>query len=78
MSDDTSVQVGQVWQDNDRRHGTRYLRIDAIDQDRAVCVAWYDEAGAKSRVVRIRLDRFKPTSTGYRLLPEEEAAKVMA
>lgn len=67
------VRPGQTWVDNDprtkREHGVdRYVRVTALDGDFAVCEAWYDRAGAHSRTVRIRIDRFKPTRTGYRFV----------
>lgn len=75
--------AGQIWQDCDPRieldRGcVRLLRIISVDQDgKATCEAWYDEPGAQSRTVRIRLDRFTPTSTGYKFVrndPETETA----
>jgi hypothetical protein len=67
------VRVGQVWADNDKRNrARRYIQITAIDGDKAVCEAWYDEPSSKARTVRIRLDRFKPTSTGYQLVSEPD------
>ncbi len=66
-----SVSVGSLWQDNDpRTTPARYLRVTAIEGDKAVCEAWYDRPGSQARTVRIRLDRFKPISTGYRLIEE--------
>lgn len=65
--------VGQIWADNDYRvrmvHGCdRLVRINEIDGDKAICEAWYDRVGETSRTVRIKLARFRPTSTGYRYL----------
>lgn len=67
--------VGQVWQDNDPRiaygrRGDRLVRIHDIEDGKAICQAWYTEE-SRSRTVRIRLDRFKPNSTGYRYLRTE-------
>ncbi|MGX1129938.1 hypothetical protein RKD49_002128 [Streptomyces glaucescens] len=71
--------VGQIWQDNDPRSDGRRLRIVEIDGTHAVC----EEAprpgrngqAKPGRRTRIRLDRFRPTSTGYRYVgttnPEE-------
>lgn len=81
--DTTEVRVGQVWADNDKRpKRTRYIRVTSFEEHtdpfthqairHAVCEAWYDEVGAKSRTVKIRVDRFKPTSTGYRLVSESD------
>ncbi|MGQ4513637.1 hypothetical protein [Streptomyces sp. DW26H14] len=62
--------VGQVWQDNDPRSAGRRVRIVEIDVTHATVEltrprgTGYD--GAKpGRRSRIRLDRFRPTSTGY-------------
>lgn len=66
--------VGQVWQDNDPRSYGRRLRIVEIDGTHAVCVlvtARQPVSSAKpGRRTRIRLDRFRPTSTGYRYVGE--------
>lgn len=51
--------VGQIWQDNDPRGHGRRIRIMEIDDTHAVV---HDG----KRRTRIRLDRFRPTSTGYR------------
>lgn len=68
------VRVGQLWRDNDSRNrAPRFVRVTGIEQYRAVCEAWYEEPGATSRTVRIRLDRFRPTSTGYRLIEDGAA-----
>ncbi|MGV9278094.1 hypothetical protein [Streptomyces griseosporeus] len=68
--------VGQVWQDNDPRGYGRRVRIVAIDDTHAtvelvttrqVPTLTGSRATAKpGRRTRIRLDRFRPTSTGYR------------
>lgn len=69
--------AGQIWQDNDPRilagRGcVRMVRISSIDDDgKATCQAWYEEAGSLARTVRIRLDRFKPTSTGYTFVRDD-------
>lgn len=67
--------VGQVWQDADPRAAGRRVRIVAIDGDRAVCALVVPRAGdvlaAKpGRRTRIRLDRFRPTRTGYQFVGE--------
>lgn len=53
--------VGQTWQDNDKRFIGRYLVIVAIEGTHAE-VKWQHLKSTR----RIRLDRFRPTSTGYR------------
>jgi hypothetical protein len=66
MSD---VKVGQVWTDSDKRYlefgFRRKLLIAAIKDNHAICSV----VGTK-RVVKIRLDRFKPNSTGYELIED--------
>ncbi|WP_438489525.1 hypothetical protein [Streptomyces sp. S186] len=68
-----TVQVDQIWQDNDPRMPDRYLRIVDIDTSHATVqqVAWNPEDRIAAdlpgvRLTRIRLDRFRPTRTGYR------------
>jgi hypothetical protein len=69
------VKVGQVWADNDKRSEGRHVRVVAIERlhRRAVvrrCSSTGEFTGAQ--VTRIRLERFKPTSTGYRLVSDPE------
>lgn len=75
----STVEVGQLWVDNDPRLAQegrkRYIRVNGIEHGKALCQAWYDEAAAKVRPVRIRLDRFKPVATGYRPATPEEIAR---
>lgn len=52
------VKIGQVWRDNDKRMDRRFLTVTDVGETHATV---YD--GVK--VTKIRLDRFKPTSTGY-------------
>lgn len=67
------VQVGQVWKDNDPRAKERLLQIDEAGETHArasvvvVRKGGFDKAPGRS--VRIRLDRFRPTSTGYVRVP---------
>ena len=58
------VKVGQVWQDNDARSGGRQGRVLEVTETHAR-VEWYSGTSTK-----VRLDRFKPTSTGYRLIKD--------
>ena len=73
----TDVKPGQCWADNDPRSEGRTLRVESIEGDKAVCTiltncdsykgsAWQRDMVGKT--TRISLSRFKPTSTGYRLL----------
>lgn len=65
MTDSTTPApgVGQIWQDNDPRGHGRQVHILEIDDTHAVV---HDG----KRRSRIRLDRFKPTRTGYRYMGE--------
>lgn len=74
------VKVGSVWADNDRRAAGRTVRVEAVGDRYASCTVLTardnDPAGCGGvgRRVVIRIDRMRPTSTGYRLLtdaPEE-------
>lgn len=63
--------VGQIWQDNDPRGPRRRVRIVEIDATHAVVVVHASDGNAKpGRRTRIRLDRFRPISTGYRYVGE--------
>lgn len=70
-----AVRVGQIWADNDKRSHGRRIRIVAVDSTHAL-VELYVPRGAghvhakPGRRTRIRLDRFRPTSTGYRLISD--------
>lgn len=69
------VEPGQLWIDNDPRNScTRYVRIHEVDEEYAHGMSWRDEVGATSRPTRIKLARFRPTATGYRLAPNQEAS----
>jgi len=73
----TKVRPGQIWADNDKRSAGRRLRVVEIDGTHAVVVQVDARGVVDSRMrvrrSRIRLDRFRPTSTGYRLVSEGEA-----
>jgi hypothetical protein len=56
-----TVEPGQVWADNDPRGYGRQVTIQSLDATHAT-------ATDGKRTTRIRLDRFRPTSTGYRLV----------
>lgn len=81
---DAEVRPGQVWADNDQRAVGRTVRIERIDGDHAIVTVLtaYRHAtpGERARSVgkerRIRITRFRPNSTGYRLLeaPDKERA----
>ncbi len=65
--------VGQVWQDNDPRGYGRRIRIVEIGDTHAVVELHQPRrvghnTAKPGRRTRIRLDRFRPTSTGYRYI----------
>ena len=73
----TDVRAGQIWADNDKRSAGRTLRIVEVDETHAIAeeIAYSETTGRtrhlpNARQTRIRLDRFKPTSSGYRLLKD--------
>ena len=75
MTDTTPAPaVGQIWQDNDPRTPDRYLRIVELDDTHATVVLHQPRLPVSSakpgRRTRIRLDRFRPTSTGYRYISQ--------
>jgi hypothetical protein len=67
MSD---VKVGQLWEDNDKRRNGRLISVLSIDNNKARCEVLKFTPGVhiKKKFVSIRLDRFKPTSNGYKLV----------
>jgi hypothetical protein len=72
MSD---VKPGQIWQDNDKRCHGRQVRIVEIYGTHAVVELHRsrgvgDDHAKPGRRTRIRLDRFRPTATGYVLVQE--------
>jgi hypothetical protein len=60
------VKVGQVWADCDRRVKARHLLVLAIDLHGIVRCAVI----GTTRETSIMVHRFRPTSTGYRLVEE--------
>lgn len=63
--------VGQIWQDNDPRGYGRKVRIVEIDDTHAVVEPALPRGAGHLRAkpgrrTRLRLDRLRPTSTGYR------------
>lgn len=71
----TPVAPGQVWMDNDPRlvAGRRFLEVVAVGATHATVRSFRTHVTADrkihkvyGRTTRIRLDRFRTTSTGYR------------
>ena len=62
-----AVKVGQVWEDNDYRSKGRQGKVVQVGQSSAL-ISWF---GSK-RETRVRLDRMRPSSTGYKLVTDVE------
>lgn len=74
------VKVGQVWRDNDKRATDRTFRIRKLlpggstpDRPGFAVVVMLTPKQVRGREREIRLDRFRPNSTGYRLVQDVEA-----
>lgn len=76
MTEQPTVKIGQVWESCDKRDSGRKIRVASFvtkkGQQYAICdQGWMHPQGAfqaNGRHVTIRVDRFRPTSTGYRLV----------
>lgn len=74
MSDATEVRPGQVWADNDKRAKGRTVTVKYLEthtdpfSHRKITRA--NVLDSRGRVSRIRVDRFRPNSTGYRLIED--------
>lgn len=60
-----NVKPGQIWEDCDRRHVGRRLKVLKLQGTHALC-----EVVVTTDRVLIRLERFKPNATGHRLVEE--------
>jgi hypothetical protein len=62
------VKVGQIWKDNDKRTVNRYVVVRKIEDGCAICIRCNADGlivSQTTHLTSIRLDRFRPTSTGY-------------
>lgn len=74
----TEIKPGQVWADNDPRSKGRTIRVLRVEETHAVVIVLsariHAQQAERNRAEgaerRVRLDRFKPTRTGYRLVKE--------
>lgn len=66
-----AVKVGQVWRDCDPRMGNQRIVVERIEGNYAIC----RNAVIPSMKTRIRLDRFRPNSTGFVLGVSDAKAK---
>lgn len=73
------VRPGQIWANNDKRSAGRKVRIVAIDEQpdprKPGSTGYAVVEQVTGRRTRIRLDRFRPTTTGYRLIQDTEATR---
>lgn len=74
MSEQVVVKVGQVWRDWDSRSRNpdapvRLVKILKIEDGRAVV----QHPNGTGRTTKVRLDRLRPTSNGYKLEQDVEA-----
>lgn len=77
MTTPTTVRVGQIWRDNDKRGYGRHVKVIEVDATHATVSLWMTRSASSNtakpgRLTRIRLDRFRPTSTGYVLVRDTE------
>lgn len=88
-----TVKVGDVWADNDPRVAGRTIRVDRIEGEYAYCTILTNDDETqqaldnpkgrsrrrdnRSRPTRIKLARFKPTSTGYRHVGGPDVARML-
>lgn len=84
MTTDTRVKPGQIWADNDKRAEGRTVRVERIEDGKAVCTVLTNRDAAqreldrgsawctdmRGKTTRISLARFRPTNTGYRLVQD--------
>lgn len=67
------VRVGQVWEDMDKRGYGRHVKVIEVSGNVATVeqvsarVGYDDKPGRRTK---IKVDRFRPTSTGYRLVTD--------
>lgn len=69
MTDQIEVRPGQIWKDWDKRvrdrDPGRRVRVESIEGGHAICTNV--DTG---KTTKIKLDRFRPTSKGYKFMSE--------
>lgn len=65
------VEVGQLWQDMDKRMGSRTVTVEHIEGEHAIC-----RIGDGKRKTRLLLRRMRPGSTGWRLIRDADGKRV--
>lgn len=75
MRQDPDVRVGQIWQDCDKRlRGERTLEVLQRLPNGAVCRVFFRGEPMRNKPTTvILLRRFRPNSTGYRLIQDVPA-----
>jgi hypothetical protein len=72
MTEQQAAQPGQIWADNDKRAKGRTIQVISIEDGYAltkvVTMRGNDVLPTVKAPTRIRLDRFRPTASGYRLV----------
>jgi hypothetical protein len=68
VTEEREVKPGQIWEDNDPRSSGRRIRVIHVSDTHATVGPAHPKA--RGRATRIRLDRFRPTSTGYRFVAD--------
>lgn len=66
MTNKITVHLNEIWQDWDirfRNYPPRLIEVISIKNNMATC-----KNLQTGKITKIRLDRFKPNSTGYKLL----------
>jgi hypothetical protein len=72
MNERMKVKIGQIWQDWDsrlRKAYPRYLEIEGIDYRDGYVICKSSPSG---RITKIKINRLKESSTGYRLVGKAE------
>src|SRR5258706_10107741 len=62
------VRPGQIWESCDKRDHGRRVKVKEVVRDGDTLYAVVQSPTGYGRKSRIRLDRFRPNSTGYRLV----------
>jgi len=65
----STVTIGQIWADNDKRRTGRTLKVNGFKDGKALCEVLTHAPGIpiKKKFVRIKLERFRPCANGYNL-----------
>lgn len=72
----STVEIGQVWRDCDKRMKNRYIKVVRLDEPvdgegqwfAIVQRCWEDGRIISGRQTRINFERMKPGATGYELV----------